>query len=269
MGNSIAGAGSSAAKVQQLIKGRYSTSPAGYSANSGEALRQTLSEVASICAEYENTPDLAKAMGSKEIKFGLQIAGELVDMSLEDRVSLPARLCALEALQAVLALQPVCKRAAEDCLPRLLQALQPAFVELFIGTLGVALKVFRALEDDAANAGFFQVLVKCGCIQKFFIFVTQASVAGTDNMLCASIVILDIIYWSFSRHHATLTALRPAVRRIAFQHRDSLFELSRHPVRKLSYLTTMLLIRLMASADKITCSAIQVTDMAPVLPNKK
>lgn len=255
MGNS-AFSGSSGAKVQQLLKSKYTLSSATIS---DDTLRAALSDIGLICNDFRDV-DLAKTIGSKEIKFGLQIVNELVDACLQSSLQLPMRLCILEALQSVIALPAVCRRAIDgEGVARLLVALAPANAELFIGTLGVILQVFRAIEDENTNALFFQSLVKSGCVQKFFLFVTQASVAGSDNMLCGSIVILDIVYWSFSRAHAVLQALRPAVRHVAFQHRDSLFELSRHPVRKLSYLTTMLLIRLMASADKVTCIAIQVS----------
>ena len=217
-----------------------------------------MEEVASIAADYI-APVMYKTLTNKDLRFGMQIAGDVIGISVNSFANLSDRLCALEACQALISVLPLCKKIADSSyLTSLLVSMNPSEVELFIGILGVILKVFTSLEEEHSCAAFFQTLVKCGCIQKFFMFVTDASVAGADNMLCASIVILDVMHWLFSHDNSLLVSLQPEARHIAFQHRDSLFELSRHPVRKLSYLTTMLLIRLMLSEDKTTCRAIQV-----------
>lgn len=256
MGNSL-GPGSSSTKLQHLVRNKYSILSSVYSV---DALRAVLTDLDGLCKDFEN-PDLAKSLGFKELRFGLQIVCELVDVSLQSAavVSVPTKLLVLEALQSLLCIPQLARKAIEaDGFLRLLSVLDPSSVELFIGTLGVILKVLTVLEEDNYNAIFFQTLSRLGCVQKFIIFVTHASVAGADNMLASAIVILDIVYWSFTHEHSSLVALRHTIRHAAFQHRDSLFELSRHPVRKLSYLTTMLLIKLMASEDKSTCLAIQV-----------
>lgn len=253
MGN-IAISGHCTAKLQQLIKAKYSFLS---SESSAEVIQEALAAAGDICRDL-STPDVAKTLGSKEVRFGMQIVAELIDIATRSSLSLSIKLRVLEGIQNVLCIQPLCKKAVEgETFLRLLGTLTTSSVELFIGSLGVIIRAMKVLDDDNANALLFQTLVKYSVIQKFFVFVTQSSVVGSDNMLSASIVILDIIYWSFSRTNSVLAALRPTVRSIAFQHRDSLFELSRHSVRKLSYLTQMLLIRLMISEDKVTCLAIQ------------
>ena len=240
-------------RLQSLIKNKYSVTSV-----SKSVISSHLIDIASLANDIEAS-DPSKFIGYKEIKFGLQIISEIIEWYMCGKLSLPTAILALEAISALASVTLLSNKAIESAaIQRLIESLKPAEIESFIGIVGIILRLFRSLHDDAHIAPLFLLLDKCGCLQKFFVFVTQSSVVNEPNMLCATIVILDLVHWALSSNHATLIALRVRIKSIAFQHRDSLFELSRHPLIKLSYVTTILMIKLMSLEDKNTCMAIQV-----------
>ena len=219
------------------------------------SMTEIFAEVIIICSEFRKEQ---KDINSKELKFANQIAVEIAEKLTDSILPLPAALGALDALAAIFSVPGTGKRIMENVLPRILEAMKPSDTERFIGSFGVIYRVFRSLDDDGSCATLLQMIEKSGCIQKLFVFVTQASVLGNNNLLCCSTVILELVFWALTRTHPGLVSLRSRFRSVAFQHRDSLFELSRHPIRKISHVTTMLLIRLMMLEDRMTCVAIQV-----------
>jgi hypothetical protein len=259
MGNAPAGSGSiisaepPSTRLQSLIKNKYSIVGIPYT-----KINAHLIDVASLAKDIEAS-DSSKYIGNKEIKFGLQVISEIVDCYLSGQLPLPSTILALEAILALVSVTSFSKKVIESAATqRLFESLKPTEIENFVGIIGITLRLFRSLHDDFHIAPLFSLLDKCGSLQKFFVFVTQSSVVNEPNMLCGAIVILELVHWALNSSHVTLIALRVRIKSIALQHRDSLFELSRHPLKKLSNVATILIIKLMSLEDKNTCVAIQV-----------
>jgi hypothetical protein len=263
MGVGVSSGLNAAAIVQQLIRTKYSILSIDWNncnannTNYDQAIK-ILNEISKICIDLDNA-EFQKSIATKELKFMLQIFSELNDvLLLLNNTNL--RLKILNIIYCIFSIPSFCKKIIDtnEIFLKFLNTFKVSDIELFIGQIKILLQIFRKLDDDSISSTLFPLLDKSGSISKFFIFITQASVVNDSRMLAATVVIFEMIYWSLSRNHVNLVVVKPKIRSIAFQHKDSLFELSRHPILKISYMTTMICIRLLSLEDKSYCLAMQV-----------
>jgi hypothetical protein len=260
MGNINSASSSPLSLVQSLAKAKYSLL-----GEKPENLPGALQKLGDIVTSIDGIH--AKQFGSKEVKLGVQICADLLDISSRGNPAFSARC--LELLRHLVSIQSISRRALDELFPGSLgtfggrTALTPhqqfEDVDASVLLLAAIMRALKCAEDESIETTFLQRAEKAGFFSRLLIVVTQASTSRQNDLLCAAVLALEIIFYVLNK--PTNDKIAPAQRRMVLdvmQHKDSIFELSRHPIRHLAYCSASVLLKLMTLESKDVCIAVQV-----------
>lgn len=260
MGNISSASSSVLSLVQGLAKAKYSLL-----AEKPDDVPDVLQKLGDILRSIDGIH--AKQFTSKEIKFGVQICGELIEISSRGNVLTGTRC--LELLKLLVSIQSISRRAIDELLPatlstvggRTVQTLHQQFqdVDSSVLLLAVIMRALKSADDEPIEVTFLQRAEKAGFFPRLLAMVTQASTSRENGLICAAVLALELIFFILNKQSSDKMA--PVQRRMVLdvmQHKDSLFELSRHPIRHLAYCSANVLLKLMAHESKEVCLAVQV-----------